>query len=145
MLSSLSHFAKSVGALTLLMAAFSLPPHGHAETMGREKTDSKAKILSVPVIDAMRNAIANRFVLPADLKDAASIHVRFRVRLNRDGRIIGTPDAEVSGGSERTRKIIADAALRAIVRAAPYAMLPKDKYDVWKEVVLNFDVSQLNL
>ncbi|MBY5581030.1 cell envelope integrity protein TolA [Rhizobium leguminosarum] len=145
MLSSLSHFAKSIGPLTMLMAAFSLPPDGHAETMSREKTDSKAKILSVPVIDAMRNAITNRFVLPADLKDAASVHLRFRVRLDRNGRIIGTPDAEVSGGSERTRKIITDAALRAIVRAAPYAMLPKDKYDVWKEVVLNFDVSQLNL
>ncbi|NYT33882.1 MULTISPECIES: cell envelope integrity protein TolA [Rhizobium] len=145
MLSSLSHFAKSIGALTMLMAAFSLPPDGHAEAMGREKTDSKAEILSMPVIDAMRNAIANRFVLPADLKDAASVHLRFRVRLDRDGRIIGTPDAEVSGGSERTRKIIADAALRAIVRAAPYAMLPKDKYDAWKEVVLYFDASQLNL
>ncbi|NKK66996.1 cell envelope integrity protein TolA [Rhizobium leguminosarum] len=145
MLSSLSHFAKSIGPLTMLMAAFSLPPDGHAETMSREKTDSKAKILSVPVIDAMRNAITNRFVLPADLKDAASVHLRFRVRLDRNGRIIGTPDAEVRGGSERTRKIITDAALRAIVRAAPYAMLPKDKYDVWKEVVLNFDVSQLNL
>ncbi|MBY5837623.1 cell envelope integrity protein TolA [Rhizobium leguminosarum] len=144
MLSSLSHFAKSIGALAMLMAAFSLPPDGHAETMSREKTDSKAKILSVPVIDGMRNAITNRFALPADLKDAASV-LRFRVRLDRNGRIIGTPDAEVSGGSERTRKIITDAALRAIVRAAPYAMLPKDKYDVWKEVVLNFDVSQLNL
>jgi hypothetical protein len=143
MLSSLSHFAKSIGALTVLMAAFSLPADGHAEAMSREKTDSKAKILNVPVIDAMRNAIENRFVLPAGLKDAASVHLRFRVRLDRDGRIIGTPDTEVSGGSERTRKIITDAALRAIVRATPYAMLPKDKYDAWKEVVLNFDTSAL--
>ncbi|WP_027683221.1 hypothetical protein [Rhizobium leguminosarum] len=145
MLRSLCHFLKAIGTLTIFTIVFAFPLSVHAETKSGEKSDPKAPILTVAVIDAMRNAITNRFVLPGNLKDAASVHLRFHVRLDRDGRVIGTPDMVVSGGSERTRKIIADAALRAIIRAAPYAMLPKDKYDVWKEVILNFDASQLNL
>jgi hypothetical protein len=47
-------------------------------------------------------------------------------------------------GSEHTRTTITKAALRAVLGAAPYTMLPKDKYDAWKEVILNFDTSQLN-
>jgi len=129
----------------MFTVTFAFPLSVHAETKSGEKSDRKAPILTVAVINAMRNAIENRFVLPGDLKDAGNVRLSFHVRLDMDGRVIGTPDTEVSGGSERTRKIITDAALRAITRAAPYTMLPKDKYDAWKEVILNFDASQLNL
>ncbi|MBB3658044.1 hypothetical protein FHX15_003286 [Rhizobium sp. BK650] len=145
MLKSLCHLPKAIGILTMFTAIFSFPLCVYAETKSGEKGDRKVPILTVTVINAMRNAIENRFVLPGDLKDAGNVHLSFHVRLDKEGRVIGTPDAEVSGGSERTRKIITEAALRAITRAGPYTMLPKDKYDAWKEVILNFDTSQLNL
>ncbi|AJC80968.1 hypothetical protein IE4803_CH03814 [Rhizobium etli bv. phaseoli str. IE4803] len=145
MLRSLCHLPKAVGILTIFMAAFAFPLSVYAERKSREESDQKAPILTEAAINAMRNAIQNRFFVPGDLKDAGSVHLSFHVRLDKDGRVIGSPEAEVSGGSERTRKIITDAARRAITRAAPYTMFPKDKYDAWKEVILNFDASQLNL
>ncbi|MBX4907798.1 cell envelope integrity protein TolA [Rhizobium bangladeshense] len=145
MLRSLCHLPKAIGILTMFIATFALPLSVYAETKSGEESDQKAPILTVAVINAMRNAIQNRFFLPGDLKDAGTVHLSFHVHLDKDGRVIGTPETEVSGGSERTRKIITDAALRAVTRAAPYTMFPKDKYDAWEEVILNFDASQLNL
>ncbi|MBX4959475.1 hypothetical protein HJB56_30175 [Rhizobium lentis] len=145
MLRSLCHLPKAVGILTLFMATFAFPLSVSAETKNREESRQKAPILTEAAINAMRNAIQDRFFLPGDLKDAGSVHLSFHVRLDKDGRVIGSPEAEVSGGSERTRKIVTDAARRAITRAAPYTMFPKEKYDAWKEVILNFDTGQLNL
>ncbi|WP_246661358.1 MULTISPECIES: hypothetical protein [Rhizobium] len=129
----------------MFMATFAFPLSVYAETKNGEESRQKAPILTEAAINAMRNAIQDRFFLPGDLKDAGSVHLSFHVRLDKDGRVIGSPEAEVSGGSERTRKIVTDAARRAITRAAPYTMFPKDKYDAWKEVILNFDTGQLNL
>ncbi|MDO3432992.1 hypothetical protein QWJ46_09870 [Rhizobium sp. CBN3] len=127
-----------------MTVAFAFAPGGHAETTSGGKSEPKRPVLSAAAIDAMRNAITNRFILPGDLKDVASVRVRIHVRLDDKGRVIGAPEVDANGGSEHTRNLMTKAALRAVIGAAPYAMLPKDKYDLWKEVVLNFDVSQLN-
>lgn len=91
----------------------------------------------------MRHAIENNFIVDFRQKDLGSVHMKVHVKLDRDGQIVGVPDVEVSGGSERTQKSITDAGVRAIRRSAPFTMLPKDKYDAWKEVILNFDTSAL--
>ncbi len=91
----------------------------------------------------MRHAIENNFIVDGRMSDAGSVYATIHVKLDRDGQIVGVPDIKVRGGSERTRKSIADAGIRAIRRAAPFTMLPKDKYDAWKEVILNFDTSAL--
>jgi hypothetical protein len=36
----------------------------------------------------------------------------------------------------------ADSARRAVMRAAPYN-LPRDKYDTWSTVIVNFDPSEM--
>lgn len=141
---NLSHIAKAVGTLTFLMVAFAFAPGGHAETTTGGKKESKRPVLSVATMNAMRNAVANRFIIRGDLKDVASVQLRIRMRLDNNGYIAGSPEVEAGGSSEHTRTTISKAALRAVLGAAPYTMLPKDKYDAWKEVILNFDTSQLN-
>ncbi|MDF0698481.1 hypothetical protein PYR71_18605 [Rhizobium sp. MC63] len=138
---NLSHIAKVVGTLTFLMVAFAFAPAGNAETRAGGKNESKRPVLSIAAIDAMREAVTDRFILPGNLKDAASVQLRVHVRLDQNGRVARAPEVDVSGGSEHTRDIMTKAALRAVIGAAPYVMLPKDKYDAWKEVILNFDTS----
>ncbi|MBB3464153.1 hypothetical protein [Rhizobium sp. BK377] len=138
------HFAKSFGTMAILAIACTLSPNARAETVVRKESGTKVPMISRATMDAMKRSVAVRFILPGNLKDAGSVKLQFRVKLGKDGNILGTPEADASGGSEATRKTIRDAAFRAIVRAAPFTMLPKDKYDGWKEVIFNFDASDLN-
>ncbi|MGO7975697.1 cell envelope integrity protein TolA [Rhizobium ruizarguesonis] len=140
------HFAKSFGlyiALTGIVGCSIFPLNAGAETAGRANGSATATHLAGAEIDAMRHAIENNFIVDIRQKDLGSVHMKVHVKLDRDGQIVGVPDVEVSGGSERTQKSITDAGVRAIRRSAPFTMLPKDKYDAWKEVILNFDTSAL--
>lgn len=57
------------------------------------------------------------------------------------GAIVDSPEIEAVGGSEAARKNLSAAALRAVLFASPFTMLPKEKYESWKEVVLRFEPS----
>ncbi|MBB4292973.1 hypothetical protein GGE16_005053 [Rhizobium leguminosarum] len=57
------------------------------------------------------------------------------------GAIVGSPEVEATGGNEAARKNLSAAALRAVLRASQFTMLPKEKYESWKEVVLHFEPS----
>ncbi|MGO7823149.1 hypothetical protein ACC684_39285, partial [Rhizobium ruizarguesonis] len=70
-----------------------------------------------------------------------SVYMTIHIRLAGDVQIVGNPDVQVIGVSERTRKSIADSGVRAIRLAAPFTMLPKEKYDVLNEVTFKFDIS----
>ncbi|MGO6969991.1 hypothetical protein [Rhizobium leguminosarum] len=143
---NLFHFAKAFGiyaVLTGFVVGFTFPLKADAETVDRGNRSAKATAISASEFNAMRDAIESHFIVDTRQKDLGSVHMKVHVKLDRDGQIVGVPDVEVSGGNERTRKSIADAALRAVRRAAPFTMLPKEKYDVWKEVIFNFDTSAL--
>ncbi|MGO7593868.1 cell envelope integrity protein TolA [Rhizobium leguminosarum] len=143
---NLFHFAKAFGiyaVLTGLILGLAFPLDTSAETAGRRNSDANAPVLSVAETMAVRSAIERQFIIDNRLKDIGSVHMTIHIRLARDGQIVGIPDVQVIGGSERTRKSIADAGLRAVRRAAPFTMLPKEKYDVWNEVTFNFDTSAL--
>lgn len=140
------HFAKFFGiyaALTGFVVGFVFPLNADAETVDRGNRNTKATAITAAEFTAVRDAIESHFIVDTRQKDLGSVHMKIHVKLDRDGQIVGVPDVEVSGGSERTQKSIADAGVRAIRRAAPFTMLPKDKYDAWKEVILNFDTSAL--
>ncbi|SCB59369.1 hypothetical protein GA0061105_10755 [Rhizobium aethiopicum] len=140
------HLAKSFGryaVLTGLILGLAFPFNANSETADRRNSEANSPVLTGAEFDAVRNAIGSRFFVDNRLKDIGSVRLTIRIKLARDGQIVGNPDVQVTGGSERARKSLADSGLRAVRRAAPFTMLPKDKYDVWKEVVFNFDTSAL--
>ncbi len=140
------HFAKSFGiyaALTGFVVGFTFPFNAEAGTVDRGSSSKDATAIGAAESTAMRDAITNHFIIDTAQKNNDSVYVSIHIKLGRDGQIVGVPDVEVRGGSERARKSIAAACIRAIRRSAPFTMLPKDKYDAWKEVILNFDTSAL--
>ncbi|MBB2818536.1 UNVERIFIED_ORG: membrane protein involved in colicin uptake [Rhizobium esperanzae] len=139
------HFAKSFGIcamLTGLILSLAFPFDANAETADR-RTYANATILSKAEITAVVHSIERQLNVDSRLKDSGIVRLTIHIKLARDGQIVGNPNVQVTGGSERAQKSLADAGLRAVRRAAPFTMLPKDKYDVWKEVVFNFDTSAL--
>lgn len=100
------HFAKSFGTMAILAIACTLSPNARAETVVRKESGTNVPMISRATMDAMKRSVADRFILPGNLKDAGSVKLQFRVKLGKDGKILGTPEADASGGSEATRKTI---------------------------------------
>jgi outer membrane biosynthesis protein TonB len=108
----------------------------HGQSTGTEMT------ISVNEIDALRAKIAQCWSPPPGGLGAEHIVVRLRMQLNEDGSLVGYPSVENSGGSGFFQAA-ADSAVRAVYQCQPYSSLPADKYAVWRDMILNFDPSQM--
>ena len=126
--------------LTLALAvAVAAPAIAGSQTIdGAEKTHfSQAEMLS------LHEQVTRNWNIPADLPHADKVRVAVHIKLDRSGQIIGTPDVTATGGPEQTRNALAKSASRAVLRSVPFKNLPLDKFDAWKEVIINFDTSNL--
>jgi len=79
--------------------------------------------------------------------DARNIRTLLRVRVQRDGTIIGRPEvlsqSGVGAGNAAYGRVARDAAIRAVMNpACSLAGLPPELYDGWKDFELNFDPSE---
>jgi len=92
-------------------------------------------------LDALRGQISRCWNPPVGASDGDQLVVKVRFNLNQDGTVSGNPSVENSG-SHPFFRAAADSARRAILRCQPYNM-PVAKYDVWDEVVVNFDPREM--
>ncbi|WP_064712132.1 hypothetical protein [Rhizobium bangladeshense] len=133
MLMDLSHGNKSIAAAIMLGTILACAPEVLAQPVDAAISDKSA-------VDLQR-AIASSFNVPPVRASDGGVVITIHLWLDKTGAIVGSPKVTASGGTEAARKSMSAAALRAVRRSAPFTMLPKEKYDVWKEVVLNFDTS----
>jgi len=114
-------------------------------SLGAKKTTSGSK-LSMSEMDALRSAIAGNWSVIPGMEGASEVRIKVHMKLDPDGNIIGSPEVEATGGTnEATRMALASGAKRAVMKSSPFTNLPKDKYDAWGEVIVNFDPSDLAL
>ena len=111
-------------------------------SLGTEKKGNADK-LSTSEMDALRAAIEKCWNVPIGLADAENMRVTVTMQLNRNGEIEGKPSVEATGGEPAARRAFAGSAKRAVLKCAPYTLLPSDKFETWSEVVVNFDPSQM--
>lgn len=80
---------------------------------------------------------------PSGALDAGSLKVRVYMYLTLDGELARPPAADDYARMNGPLKVAADSALRAVRMCAPYSdlNLPKNMYDRWQELILNFDPS----
>jgi outer membrane biosynthesis protein TonB len=97
--------------------------------------------MSVNEIDALRARIADCWTPPPGGLGADQIVVKLRLQLNEDGTLVGYPSVANSGSSPFFQAA-ADSAVRAVYQCQPY-MLPKAKYALWRDMILNFDPSEM--
>ncbi len=100
-------------------------------------------ILTGSEIDAMRRKIYECWNIPAGAKDAENLVIDIEIYLTKDGMV---EKAEISKDCQKRAqkdgffKIAAESALRAVLdpRCQPFP-LPKEKYHLWKEIIMTFN------
>lgn len=110
--------------------------------LGGKKTTG-GSTLSQSEMDALRGQIQNNWSVIPGLADASDVRIQVRFKLDESGALVGDPQVSATGGSTQTQQVLMSGARRAVLRSAPFTNLPRDKYDSWSEVIVNFDPSEL--
>lgn len=94
--------------------------------------------------DMIREQVASCWRIDGGIQEARSLRIPIRVQLSADGHVIGSPTIQEPGryASDGYYRSAADAAVRAVLRCAPLKLPPQD-YDIWHDLVLNFDPREM--
>lgn len=91
---------------------------------------------------AIRAQIAPCWNPPIGGADVQGMTVVLKIRLNRDGTVLGQPEfisqTGATAGNQAYARAFVETARRAVLRCAPLD-LPDDLYSYWREFELNFD------
>ena len=113
----------------------------------KNKTDEKVtptKLginLSISEVDAVRRHFEKCWNIPSGAREVGNLATEIKVRFNKEGNVLDARIANV-GRMKRDRyfRTAAESALRAVLNPrCKNAPLPKDKFDKWKNLTLNFD------
>jgi hypothetical protein len=138
----IGRIARTLAALCLLIL---LPVHGFAaepvQKPVHHKHANQYASSTQPLNETLGNQIQANWRINANLPDADKVHVRARLKLDPSGNLRGDPKVTAIGGSEETRNALISSVTRSIFRSVPLKGLPRDRYNEWREIVLNFDAA----
>ncbi len=98
--------------------------------------------LAADIIDALRQRVESCWNVPVGVRDAEGLRVRVRFQLSPDGTVSGGP-VVLNRMNHPAFDAAAGSAVRAVLACQPYDFLPPDRYDLWKDVILNFDPARM--
>lgn len=104
---------------------------------GQRDLQGKDEGLSATAIAAFVQRIRECWVIPPGAREA-NITVKVRIQMKEDGSISGEP-LVMNGPGDFLFDTTARSAVAGILACQNYDFLPKDKYGVWKDIVLNFN------
>jgi hypothetical protein len=103
--------------------------------------------MTATIQDYVRQKMLSCWSVPAGAKGAQNFQVSMTIRLNPSGYLVGTPvfrnQTAIFSGADPYMRVFAESTARAVRRCEPYDKLPKDTYDLWKELELNFTLSDM--
>jgi outer membrane biosynthesis protein TonB len=118
-----------------------VPDDGTPPRKVKGQSNGTEMTMSVNEIDALRARIADCWTPPPGGLGADRIVIKLRLKLNEDGTLVGTPTIANSDSSPFFQAA-ADSAVRAVYQCQPYE-LPSEKYALWRDMILNFDPSDM--
>lgn len=104
---------------------------------GERDLQGKDQALSATTISAFVQRIRECWVIPPGAREG-NITVKVRIQMNTDGSIAGSPEV-MNGPGDFLFDTTARSTVAAILGCQNYDFLPQDQYDVWKDLVLNFN------
>ena len=107
---------------------------GRPATLGT--ATGTAPELTASELDALRRQIRRCWNPPVGAAGVATLTARVNFTLNQDGSLSSSPTL-LNASPDPTFIALADSAVRAVNRCAPYS-LPFEKYESWKDVTVNF-------
>jgi hypothetical protein len=97
--------------------------------------------------DALLSQIRECWNVPVGAPTPEKLIVQVRVFLARDGSLaqppLLEPQTRAAAASNPYMRTAAEAALRAVNVCEPYKLLPPDRYESWREIVMTFDPSRM--
>jgi outer membrane biosynthesis protein TonB len=96
--------------------------------------------LSMSEKDNIKYQIQRNWSLPAGARDAQSMRVTLRIQLAPDGSVIDV--TVVNQGQMRTDpffRAMAESTVRAVLKTKRIKNLSPEKYDQWRDMMINFD------
>lgn len=112
------------------------------KSFGADKATGGAK-LSQDEMNALKGLIEKNWSIMPGQVTSSDIIITVRMQLDISGEIVGDLEVTSKGGDPAARTVLESSARRAVKKSAPFDILPKDKYDTWSEVVVNFNPSEL--
>ena len=112
------------------------PRRGPADMAGTDAT------LSADLVDALRQKVESCWNVPAGVRDAEGLRVRVRFQMSPEGLVTGGPEV-LNAMAHPAFDAAARSAVRAVLACQPYDFLPPEKYEAWKDIILNFDPSRM--
>jgi colicin import membrane protein len=104
--------------------------------------NGQSAMLSQTEIDALRRRLAQCWNPPAGVADAGKLKVVLRVLFRQDGSV-AAPPVLVAGTPSALGPAMAESAKRAILSCQPFTMLKPEHYEMWKDMEINFDPSEM--
>lgn len=101
--------------------------------------------MTISEIDLVRQQIRKCWNLPAGAKDAHKMRISIQIAMNPDGRVRKARILDQGQMSANPfYRAMAESAYRAVMnpRCQPFK-LPPEKYDRWKNMMLNFDPKEM--
>jgi TolA protein len=109
-----------------------------AKAFGAETTTG-GQTLSQSEMDAMKGLIEQNWTIMPGQVSSGDIVITVRFELDENGDLIGRPEVVTSkGGEASSLRALEGGAVRAVMKSAPFDKLPKEKYEMWKVVTINF-------
>lgn len=106
---------------------------------GGERTTS-GNTLTQSEMDSLRGQIQACWSVPASAQGEEGLKVSVQFQLTQGALIEGKPRVTSSSGNRQ----LDESAVRAVARCGARGFqLPPDKYDSWRDVVVNFDPSEM--
>src|SRR5215470_1349021 len=100
--------------------------------------DASSNQLSLSEIDAFRRHLRNCWNPPAGAPTNKRIVVPITIRLKMDRTLAAQPQVEMRATDPYSLAMI-ESARRAIIACQPYTMFSLPKYEIWKELSIDFD------
>jgi colicin import membrane protein len=100
--------------------------------------DASANQLSLSEIDAFRRHLRNCWNPPAGAPSATKIVVPITIHLKLDRTLAKEPKVEMRATDPYSRAMI-ESTVRALIACQPYTMFSLPKYEIWKELSIDFD------
>jgi hypothetical protein len=102
---------------------------------------------TIDLRDALLSQIRECWNVPVGAPTPEKLIVQVRVFLARDGSLaqppLLEPQTRAAAASNPYMRTAAEAALRAVNVCEPYKLLPADRYDSWREIVMTFDPTRM--
>jgi tol-pal system protein YbgF len=105
----------------------------------------KVRQISLREVQNLYNQIVGCWSVPLGLPYNADLKVKIKLKLRDDGTIIKTEivdHARMNMPGQAYYKVLVESVLRAVKNCQPLD-LPRDSYESWKDMVLNFDAEKM--